>query len=161
MRGRLTAGGLAPWALLLVVGALVLYPTYMLFYGSLWSARPGFPGHFTLEHYVATATSPETYKVLWTSVLVIGLKTLVATAVAVYLAWLVTRTDVPFRGLIEMIAPLPFFVPGLLTAIGWAMLANPRNGTLNLLVAGVLGRAEGPFNVYSYGGIVFVMALNS
>ncbi len=161
MGGRLTVGALAPWVLLVVVGALVLYPTYMLLYGSLWSARPGFPGHFTLEHYVATATSPDTYKVLLNSVLVVGGKTIFATAIAVYLAWLVTRTDVPFRTLIEIVAPLPFFVPGLLTAIGWAMLANPSNGTLNQLIAGALGLAEGPFNVYSYGGIIFVMALHS
>lgn len=161
MSGRLTVGALAPWALLLLVGVLVLYPTYMLFYGSLWSARPGFPGHFTVQHYVATATSPETYRVLWTSLLVVAGKTLVATAIAVYLAWLVTRTDVPYRTLIEVVAPLPFFVPGLLTAIGWAMLANPTNGTLNQVVAGALGLEAGPFNVYSYGGIIFVMALHS
>jgi iron(III) transport system permease protein len=161
MGGRPTVGALAPWVLLVVVGALVLYPTYMLLYGSLWSARPGFPGHFTLEHYVATATSPDTYKVLLNSLLVVGGKTIFATAIAVYLAWLVTRTDVPFRTLIEIVAPLPFFVPGLLTAIGWAMLANPSNGTLNQLIAGALGLAEGPFNVYSYGGIIFVMALHS
>jgi iron(III) transport system permease protein len=161
MGGRLTTGTLAPWLLLVVVGALVLYPTYMLFYGSLWSARPGFPGHFTIEHYLATATSPDTYRVLWTSLLIVAGKTILATLIAVYLAWLVTRTDVPFRSLIEIVAPLPFFVPGLLTAIGWAMLANPRNGTLNQAVAGALGIEEGPFNVYSYGGIIFVMALHS
>jgi len=161
LRQRPTGGTLACGALLLGVGALVLYPTYMLLYGSLWSARPGFPGHFTLAHYVATATDPQTYQVLLTSLLVVAAETLLATAIAVYLAWLVTRTNVPYRPLIEVVAPLAFFVPGLLTAIGWAILANPRNGSLNQLIAAVLRLEEGPIDIYSYGGIVFVMALHS
>src|SRR3954454_21728565 len=91
MGNRLTIGALAPWLLLVAVGAQVLYPTYMLFYGSLWSARPDFPGHSTVEHSVATATSPETYRVLWNSVLVVGAKTIIASAIGCFLAWLVTR----------------------------------------------------------------------
>jgi iron(III) transport system permease protein len=161
IRSRLSFGALAPWALLVVIGVLVLYPTYMLLYGSIWSARPGFPGHFTVEHYLSTATSLDTYKVLLNSLIIVGGKTILAGIIAVGLAWLVTRTDVPCRTLVEIVAPLPFFVPGLLSAIGWAMLANPRNGTLNQLAAGVFGLEQGPFNIYSYGGLIFVMALHS
>ncbi len=161
LRRALGDGAIAPWVLLLAVGTLVLYPTAMLFYGSLWSARPGFPGYFTLEHYISTATTPETYRALLNSFIIVTGKSLLAAIIAVYLAWLVTRTDVPFRPLIELIAPLPFFVPGLLTAIGWAMLANPRNGTINQIIASLLGTNEGPFNIYSFGGIIFVMALHS
>jgi iron(III) transport system permease protein len=161
VRSRLNLGALAPWLLLAAIAVLVLYPTYMLFYGSLWSSRPGFPGHFTVEHYIDTATSLDTYKVLLNSLIIITGKTMLAGAIAVYLAWLVTRTNVPYRAFVEIVAPLPFFVPGLLAAIGWAMLANPRNGTLNQLFAGAFGLEQGPFNIYSYGGIIFVMALHS
>src|SRR5687767_15639314 len=104
IRGRLTLGALAPWALLVAIGILVLYPTYMLLYGSLWSARPGFPGHFTIEHYVATAASLDTYKVLLNSLIIVGGKTILAGIIAVGLAWLVTRTDVPCRTLVEIVA---------------------------------------------------------
>lgn len=35
----------------LIVGFLALYPTVMLFVGSLSDAPLGLPGHFTLAHY--------------------------------------------------------------------------------------------------------------
>ena len=70
-------------------------------------------------------------------------KTLLACVIGVFLAWLVARTDVPFRGLIEIAAPLPFFVPGLLATMGWAILANPTNGVYHLtLTDSVLSNAN-------------------
>src|SRR6266542_7103436 len=88
-------------AVLLLVAFLVLFPLGMLLYGSFWTARPGFPGAFTLDNYLKAYTSLETYQVLFTTVLLIGTKTLLAVSFATALAWIVTRTDTPFSGLLE------------------------------------------------------------
>jgi iron(III) transport system permease protein len=151
------------WAvggLIALVGFLVLYPLGMLLYGSLLSSRPGLPGVLTLANYVSAYSSADTYKLFLTTGLVMGLKTIAATALASLMAWIVARTDTPLRGLLEALIVLPFFVPGILEAIGWIMLLSPKAGTLNVLFRDVLG-TQTTFNIYSLGGMVWVMALGS
>src|SRR5437773_5865877 len=101
-RIRLNLGFAAMTAVTLLVAFLVLFPLGMLLYGSFWTARPGFPGAFTLDNYIKAYTSLETYQVLTTTVLLVGAKTILAVAVATALAWVVTRTDTPMRGTLEL-----------------------------------------------------------
>src|SRR4030095_8358204 len=133
----------------------------MLLWGSFWTSRPGFPGTLTLNNYITAYTSLETYQVLFTTVLLIGAKTLLAVVLATTLAWIVTRTDTPFRGTLEVLATLPFFVPGLLEAIAWIMLLSPNTGTINVFLRNTLGLEGAPFNIYSLGGMIWVMSLGS
>ena len=82
-------------------------------------------------------------------------------ALATTLAWIVTRTDTPFRGLLELLITLPFFIPGLLEAIAWIELLSPNAGTLNVWLKSTLGLQQSPLNIYSLGGMIWVMALGS
>jgi iron(III) transport system permease protein len=161
--GRIHLNGalLAMSLLTLVVGFLVLFPLAMLLYGSFWTSRPGFPGSLTLENYVRAYGSAETYQVLVTTVLLMGAKTLIAVALAAMLAWIVIRTDTPFRGLLEVLLTVPYFIPGLLEAIAWIMLLSPNSGSLNVWLRSVFGLDASPFNIYSLGGIIWVMSLGS
>jgi iron(III) transport system permease protein len=140
---------------------MVLYPVSWLVLGSFWSGRPGSAGHLTLEHYQRMLSSIVTWELLWTSLVISLLKSLLACAGGLFLAWLVARTNVPFRRVIAVMAPLPFFVPPLITTMGWATLGNPTNGVLNLALRFVISGDQGPINIYSMGGIIFVMALTS
>jgi iron(III) transport system permease protein len=160
-RVRLNLGFVAMAAITLLVAFLVLFPLGMLLYGSFWTARPGFPGAFTLDNYVKAYTDVGTYQVLVTTVVLVGAKTLVAVAIATTLAWIVTRTDTPLRGLLEVLITLPFFIPGLLEAIAWIMLLSPNAGTINVWLRSTFGLAQSPFNIYSMGGMIWVMSLGS
>jgi iron(III) transport system permease protein len=160
-RVRLNMGFGAMSLVTLLVAFLVLFPLGMLLYGSFWTGRPGFPGAFTLDNYLKAYTSLETYQVLLTTVLLVGAKTLVAVAFATALAWIVTRTDTPLRGLLEVLITLPFFIPGLLEAIAWIMLLSPNAGTINVWLRSSLGLEQSPFNIYSLGGMIWVMSLGS
>jgi len=75
------------------------------------------------------------------------------------LAWLVERTDLPFKATARVIVALPMVLPPFLLAMGWALLASPRNGSLNALLMAVFGLEKGPLNIYSLGGMVFVETL--
>lgn len=147
--------------ILLITLVLTIYPTSMLVWGSFSSAPPGAPAEFTLDNYVRALTEPFTYRVLVTSLVITTLKTVVSLILGVFLAWVVARSDTPLRNLIEVLAPLPYFAPGLLTAIGWAMLGNPTNGSLNLAFRAIFGVETPLLNIYSMGGIIFVMAAHS
>src|SRR5882762_969788 len=160
-RIRLNAGFAAMSLVTIVVAFLVLFPLAMLVFGSFWTARPGFPGTFTLDNYIKAYTDADTYRIFLTTVLLVGAKTLVAVTFAATLAWIVTRTDTPFRGTLEILLTVPFFIPGLLEAIGWIMLLSPNTGTINVWLKALLGLQTAPLNIYSLGGMIWVMSLGS
>ncbi len=81
---------------------------------------------------------------------------LVSTAVSVFclllglpLAWLLTRTDLPFKNQLRSLFCLPYAIPPFVGAIGWIILANPNSGVLNQWFGFHL-------NIYSFWGLVFV-----
>jgi iron(III) transport system permease protein len=156
---RINAGFIAMTLVTVLVAFLVLFPLLMLLFGSFWTARPGFPGTWTLDNYIKAYTDVDTYRVFATTVLLVGSKTIFAVALATSLAWIVTRTDTPMRGTLEVLITLPFFIPGLLEAIAWIELLSPNAGTINVWLKSI-GLAT-TLNIYSLGGMIWVMALGS
>jgi iron(III) transport system permease protein len=142
--------------LLLLLLFLTAYPMAMLVYGSLHSTPPGQAGTFSLDGYRAMLTATSAVVLLNT----IGLslvKTGLSLVLALFLAWIVARTDTPYRDTLEVLVTLPFYVPPLLTAMAWGMLATPKGGLINLAWTGLTGSREPLVNVYSYGGVVWHM----
>jgi len=144
----MTARTLGLAALLLVLGFLTLYPMGMLLYGSLHSTPPGEAGQFNLAGYAALFTG-ETGRVLLTTVVLSFLHTALSLPVALALAWLVARTDLPAARALEVLITLPFFLPPVLTALAWGMLANPQVGSVNLAWQWLTGGTAPLVNIYS------------
>jgi iron(III) transport system permease protein len=144
-----------------IVAFLILFPLGMLLYGSFWTERPGFPGNFTLANYRTAYGDIDTYKVFFNTALLIGSKTIFAGIIALTLAWIVARTDTPYRSMLETLIIIPFFVPGIMEAVGWIMLLSPKTGTLNVFLRDLFGLQASPFNIYSLWGIIWVMSLGS
>lgn len=158
------AAGSWTWLLLLVVSLLVLFPIGALFFGSIREGTPGTPdAGFTLEYLSATflgvVTGARVQTAAWNSLSVAFPATILATSIGVALAWLVARTDIPMRRTIEILAIAPMFYSALVGIIGWTILAGPRSGWLNIWYVTLTGSESGPFNIYTYWGIVFVMTL--
>ena len=86
-----------------------------------------------------------------------------ATALAIPLAWLVARTDLPLRGAIRALVTASFVTPPFLGAIAWEILAAPNSGILNQWYRAIfgLGPYEHLFDIYTAEGLVFVMACYS
>jgi iron(III) transport system permease protein len=78
---------------------------------------------------------------------------------SVPLAWLLHRTDLPFRELwITMIA-VAVIVPGFLKAMGWIMLLSPKIGLINQFCIYVFNLTEAPFAIDNVWGVAFVQGL--
>ena len=84
---------------------------------------------------------------------------LLSTIVGGLMAWIVVRTDTPLRRTIEVLSFVPFFLSPLIGAIAWDYLASPKIGMFNRFAQSAhLG--SGPLiNLYSLGGIIFVVGL--
>jgi len=145
-------------SLILIVGVLTLGPVVMLLLGSFSKGLTAF-GSFTLEKYIEAYTDPAFYEVIVNTIVFVLGSSILATGLALFLAYLNNRTDIPFKFLFKIISILPMMIPHLLFAVSWALLLNPSNGMMNMVLKNVLGLESAPFNIYSLSGMVMVEGL--
>src|SRR5256884_9924835 len=110
----------------LMLACLALYPTAMLFYGSVSNAPLGVPGHLTLAHYRTAYGDPNTYRMIGNSFVFASGAAAISLVVAGLLAWITVRTDAPRRALFELVAVVPNRLPPPLTGNGSGAPLNPR-----------------------------------
>jgi iron(III) transport system permease protein len=151
-RSRLT------WSLIVIVGVLTLCPVVMLVLGSFSEGLTAF-GKFTLAKYVEVYTDPAIADVIVNTVVFVLGSSLLATGLALFLAYLNNRTDIPFKGLFKIISIIPMMIPHVLFSVSWALLLNPSNGTLNLALKQVFGLDAAPFDIYTLWGMILVEGL--
>jgi iron(III) transport system permease protein len=135
---------------------LILLPLVSLFVGSVTSEEGVTVGHFQ------EALSGRLYVgALWNS-LVLGAWTgLFSIVIGVPLAWAVSRTNVPFKRLIQITGTLSYLSPPFLTAIAFVNLFSPNAGLINVFLRDVLELPWLTFNVFSMSGLVLVTVLHT
>jgi iron(III) transport system permease protein len=147
-------------AMVLLLAALVLLPMFWL---GLTSLRDDASKALTLGHYEHFFNDASFFKpfitTLWTSAAV-GILCVVAAAP---MAWLVARTDLPFKRLLRVLILASFVTPPFLGAFAWVLLGGPNAGLVNQWYYGLFGlkafEATPLINIFSAWGMVFVMAL--
>ncbi len=146
------------FAAIAVLLGLVVAPLARLVVSSFQSTDTG---AFTLENYVTAYGHARDLIALGNSLLYAVEVMLLSIVLAVPIAWAVSRTDMPAKGLIRALILGAFITPPYLGAIGWILLAGPNAGWLNHAWMAVTGSDSGLFNVFSFAGLVFVTALYS
>lgn len=147
------------WVCVAVLFALVAfmtaYPTLLIFLGSFQTSRPGEAVAWGLEGWQAAFGDPSMARAMGNTFFLAGVRIFLATSIAVFFAWVVTRTDTPFRGAIEFTLWLGYFLPQLPMVMGWILLLDPQYGVINQALRPLLGMEMGPLDIYSYGGIIW------
>jgi iron(III) transport system permease protein len=144
--------------LIVIVGFLTVCPVLMLVLGSFSKGFGAF-GQFTLEKYISAYTDPAFADILVNTLIFTVGSAIVATSLALFLAYMNTRTDVPFKFFFGIISIIPMMVPHILFAVSWLLLLNPSNGILNRLLMQVFGLESSPFNIYTLRGMILVEGL--
>ncbi|HTI86137.1 MAG TPA: iron ABC transporter permease [Alphaproteobacteria bacterium] len=152
------------YVVFIVVLALVAVPLTFLVLGSFSAAR--LPSEFSfstlnLDNYIKVWTDPGTYAVFGNTVIYAVGSTLVGISIAAALAWLVERTDMPFKIWVYAGVPLTLVMPGMLQAMAWVLLSSPRIGFINVALMHVFGLSKAPFNIYSLEGMIFIEGLRA
>jgi len=151
---RLRSGEAAILALLALVLAIVLPPFLFLLRASLAVGSDAEP-RYGLDHFVSVVTRSGAE--LWITTIVYALgSSALAIALGASAAWLVARTDAPFRRIVTATAFLSLAVPVIIKSIGWIMLLGPNSGLVNVVLRLLVGGEEGPIQLYSLGGMIFV-----
>jgi iron(III) transport system permease protein len=147
--------------LLAALAFLVLYPTAMLLLGALTTTNPVVEGYsladVSIGNFLVVAANPNVAAALANSLIACGGGTILAVVIGLSFAWVVVRTNTPWKGLIASAGMLPLFVPPLVAAVAWSILGSPKTGLLNMLAA----KAGIPFhvNLYSMPGMIFVFGI--
>jgi iron(III) transport system permease protein len=144
--------------LIVIVGFLTVCPVLMLVLGSFSKGFGAF-GQFTLEKYISAYTDPAFADILVNTLFFTVGSAIVATSLALFLAYMNTRTDVPFKFFFGIISIIPMMVPHILFAVSWLLLLNPSNGILNRLLMQLFGLESSPFNIYTLRGMILVEGL--
>ncbi|MCS0495086.1 iron ABC transporter permease [Ancylobacter sp. MQZ15Z-1] len=140
------------------IGALVILvvlPVLSLIAASVWQ-----DGRLTGEFFAEALTGRSYLRALGNSLILGSWTGLISVLIGVPLAWAVSRTNVPGKGLIQVTATLSYLSPPFLTAIAFVNLFSPNAGVINVFLRDVLGLDIG-FNIFTMSGLVFVTVLHT
>lgn len=82
------------------------------------------PDELTMRHYFEALGNGLVVPSIQNSLLYAGTATLGAVAIGLAVAWVVVRSDLRFRGLLDSLVMLPLAVPGLVMAFGYLALSQ-------------------------------------
>ncbi len=142
--------------LLVVVVFLVMVPLSLMLLNSFQLARPGQPPVYGLRGWQQALGDASMLAAMKNTLSLSVTREAIAVIAGVLLAWLIARTDMPGKDMLEFIFWIAFFLPPLPVAIGWILLLDKQFGLVNHWLQ-VLPFIKGPvFNIYSFWGIVWV-----
>jgi iron(III) transport system permease protein len=146
----------------LLVLLSVITPLVFLVAGSF--SRASLPTDFSVNdlgigNYITVYTDPGTYAVLTNTVIYATGSVAFGIILATLLAWLVERTNLPWKLLIYAGVPMAIAMPGMLQAMAWVLLFSPRIGFINKLLKGAFSLTESPINIYSLPGMISIEGL--
>jgi iron(III) transport system permease protein len=153
--------------MLVIMYYMVIIPLYRMVETTLtWQARDvlnvpdAVVGEFTLYHYVRMLTGVlgqiYMYTPLRNSITVAIGSTVLSLLIGGSLAWLVVRTDLPGRKLVNQLALIPYIMPGWTLAQAWLVFfKNKLSGGTPGIFEYVVGQA--PPTALSYGPVPIII----
>ena len=144
---------------LAAVALCVVFPLVLVAIQSIQVAPTGQPARYGLDGWRAAFGEPGLRAALVNTFKVTLVRQLLSLPLAVLIAWLLARTDLPGRGWIEFAFWAAFFLPPFTVTLSWILLLDPEYGLVNTWLARLPFVGSGPFNIYSFWGIVWVHVL--
>jgi iron(III) transport system permease protein len=147
-----------PRGMVVLITALVIYiPLSFIVIQSFLSAPFFSPSkEWSLESFEFIFTDPDFYKALKSGfILAFGL-VVIAIPLGGILAFLMVRTDLPGRRLIEPLILVPIFVSPMVLGFGYVVAAGPV-GFFSLWAQAIFGFV--PWNIYDMSSIVVIAGL--
>ncbi len=155
LRHSLRAAPVMCSVVLLVMVVLVVYPLALLLEASFLVEDADGTKTYGLELWVTAWDVPGLVPSILNTFRRVVVTEVLAFPIAILIAWAVARTDLPGKKLIDAFFWIAFFLPALPVLMGWILLFDPQFGLANQAWIAVSGAEKGPFNIYSFSGIIF------
>jgi iron(III) transport system permease protein len=139
-----------------VLAVLMLPPLWILFQDSVTTTDAiGAVTGVTFEHFRKLITDKDSLTSIWNSLVFAAGSTVLSLLGGGVLAWLVERTNAPFKVLAYLATIISMGTPYILHVIAWLFLLG-KIGPLNDFYRLVTGSNENVFNVNSMAGMVLI-----
>jgi putative spermidine/putrescine transport system permease protein len=151
---------LGPATVFVAMGLLVPLAILLRYSFNQFDPRRMMVETFSLDNYVKFFSDPYYTGVLWTTLRVAALCTVVCLAMGLPLAYVLARTQSRFKNVLIMLVVLPLFVGNAVRAAGWMTLFGSR-GFLNVTLM-QLGIISQPLEImFTEGAVVAgIIAVN-
>lgn len=140
---------------LVLLGLLILYPVGMLVISSFKVKLADGSVVYGLTHWAQALSDNGMMHAIINTFNRVFISVLISFPLGVLITWVLTRTDVPGKSLFDFFMWLGFFLPTLPILMGWILVLDPEFGIANQLFKDWFGLQKGPFDIYSFWGIVF------
>ena len=143
--------GIAQVILFISIAILVIFvawPVLLILFNAFFV-----DGKFNSMDFYKVLTEPETFQALINSLIIASMTTVGSTIVGTFFAWLVTRTDLPYKTFMKSLFLVPFMLPSFIGALAWKMLLSPHSGYINKWFMATFNTTEPLFDIYTYYGI--------
>ncbi|WP_412178759.1 ABC transporter permease [Rhizobium sp. TRM96647] len=145
----------------IVIGLLaiaVLAPVGLIIYQSFLTAAFFSPrAKFGFDAYRYVFTDKNFYRALGTTAIFSFGMVAIAVPLGGLLAFLVTRTDIKAKRLLEILVLVPMFISSIVLAFGYTVSVGPT-GFVSLFVRDLIGIV--PWNIYSLPGMILIAGLS-
>jgi len=138
---------------IVALGILVAYPMAALVVTAF-----SHQGSFSFDHLLSALDNSRNISALWNSLVIAAFATILATLIGISLAWMVARTDIPFKRILRPLFLIPFLIPPFIFALAMQQLLGPV-GYMNQLWRSLFGGVL--FDINSFAGIVIALGLGS
>ncbi len=151
----LEPGAIGLTVVLALLSFIVVCPIYLLLISGLQVEAGSSAAGFSFAAWRAAFSEPGIAKAFLNTLVVTGLVQGISIPIAILIAWVIARTDMPGGRFAELLFWVTFFIPTLAVTSGWILVWDPKFGLANQLIMHT-GLFDGaPFSIYSLGGIVF------
>ena len=101
---------------------LVAYPVFLLVLNSFQTSLPWQAPKYGMEVWRRAFAAPGMMPAIFNTAQLVFAYQAISLGMAIMIAWLIARTDIPYRNLLEAAFWVSFFLPTLSTTLGWILL---------------------------------------
>lgn len=144
----------ALFALLILLAVALGFPLLEIMQQAIFK-----DGRFSIATIMEAFSSNGIGDVVANTAIVVAISSVLATILGVILALVATK--LPLRGswAFRVIPLVPLTIAPVVGAVGWVFLLAPRTGWINTVIRSFIGGTEGPFNIFSVPGAIWVTTL--
>ena len=141
-------------ATILTLAVVVLYPIILLLINTFVVSKPAEPTEYGLSAWQFALSDKGMLLALWNTVRVAVVTQLSTLFTAILFAWLIARTNLPGGQWVEFFFWVAFFLPTIALVQAWILLFDGGFGLVNQALMWFPFIDEGPFDIFSFWGIV-------
>jgi len=143
----------------LIIGVIVAFLLVFQIFPLLFLVFRAFfaTGTFSLDAFKRVYNHTLNWDAVSNTLITASLSMVFGIIIAFPLAWLVGRTNMYGKKFFRTLFVMTYMVPPYVGAMAWLRLLNPRVGNLNVFLQNLFNLSSAPFNIYSIGGLVWVL----